>query len=121
MAYNGCMPPPDKSIVWLKGQVITPPFSERARVLAGHLLRQLQRGEMLTMPDSRPMPVVEPECHELRVRDVDHFWRLMYYVSVEEIVVLEVWSKKTQRTPDDLIKDCRRRLRAYLAERQEGN
>jgi phage-related protein len=90
MAYNGCMPPPDKSIVWLKGHVTTPPFSARARMLVGHLLRRLQRRETLTMPDSRPMPAVDPGCHELRVREMDHFWRLMYFIGPEEIVVLEV-------------------------------
>jgi phage-related protein len=87
--------------------------------LVGHLLRLLQRGQTVAMPDSRPMPSVEPGCHELRVRDVDHSWRLIYYVGPDEIVVLDVWSKKTNQTPDNVIRECRRRLHAYQAAKRK--
>jgi hypothetical protein len=40
----------DKPIVWLRGEVKTPPFSAAARLEAGTLLRRLQRGEKLGMP-----------------------------------------------------------------------
>jgi hypothetical protein len=36
----------DKPLVWLKGKVKTPPFSKKARLEAGILLRLLQRGEL---------------------------------------------------------------------------
>jgi len=49
---------PDKPLVWLHGQVKTPPFSSEARVEAGFLLRRLQRGETPGLPASRPMPAV---------------------------------------------------------------
>jgi len=35
----------DKALVWLKGEVKTPPFSTRARLEAGLLLRRLQQGK----------------------------------------------------------------------------
>jgi hypothetical protein len=38
-------------------------------VEGGMLLRRLQRGETLSMPESRPMPTIGPRCHELRVDD----------------------------------------------------
>jgi hypothetical protein len=38
----GAMPPRDKPIAWLKGEVKTPPLSAAARLEAGYLLRQLQ-------------------------------------------------------------------------------
>ena len=50
------MAPGDKPLVWLHGEVKTPPFSPPARVEAGVLLRRLQRGERLAMPQSRPVP-----------------------------------------------------------------
>ena len=47
------MSPGDKPLVWLHGQISTPPFSKAARVEAGYLLRVLQKGETLPMPHSR--------------------------------------------------------------------
>jgi hypothetical protein len=61
----------EKPLAWLSGEIKTPPFSSEARVEAGFLLRQLQRGEQLAMPHSRPMPSIAPRCHELRIRERD--------------------------------------------------
>jgi len=63
------MSPGDKPLVWLHGEVRTPPFSKAARLEAGLLLRSLQRGENLSLPQSRPMPSIGPRCHELRIID----------------------------------------------------
>jgi len=46
----------DKPLVWMHGEIATPPFSENARIEAGYLLRQLQNGKPLTLPQSRTMP-----------------------------------------------------------------
>jgi hypothetical protein len=59
----------DKPLVWLHGEVKTPPFSPGGRVEVGVLLRRLQRSESLGLPHSRPMPSIGPKCHELRVTD----------------------------------------------------
>jgi hypothetical protein len=59
----------DRPLVWLRGKVVTPPFSPAGRKEAGFLLRMLQRGETLSMPQSRPMPSVGRRCHELRIHD----------------------------------------------------
>jgi hypothetical protein len=66
----------DKPIVWLKGEVKTPPFGERARIEAGLLLRRLQQGQKLSLPHSRPMPTIGGQCHELRIQDRDQTWRI---------------------------------------------
>lgn len=58
-----------KPLAWLHGEVKTPPFSARARAEAGYLLRLLQEGERLGLPESRPMPRIGSNCHELRVVD----------------------------------------------------
>jgi phage-related protein len=62
----------DKPLVWLKGAVKTPPFGEKARIEAGFLLRRLQQGDTLSLPQSRPMPAIGPHCHELRITDRNH-------------------------------------------------
>ena len=58
-----------KRIVWLRGGIKSPPFSVSARRKAGALIRMLQEGESLGMPQSRPMPIIGPRCQELRVKD----------------------------------------------------
>ena len=40
----------DKPLVWLHGEVKTPPMSSPARVETGYLLRRLQSGELLSLP-----------------------------------------------------------------------
>ncbi len=67
--------PDQKSLVWLKGEIKTPPFSREARIEAGFLLRQLQQEEMLSLPHSRPMPSIGKNCHELRITDQNKIWR----------------------------------------------
>ncbi len=77
------------------------------------LLRQLQDGESLGMPHSRPMPSIGPRCHELRVRDEDQNWRIVYRLDPDAIVIVTVFAKAAQQTPKRVINDCQRRLRAY--------
>ena len=103
----------DKPLAWLHGQVKTPPLSREARIETGFLLRRLQRGERLQMPQSRPMPSVGARCHELRINDADTTWRLIYRIDPDAIVIVEVFAKKTQRTPKDVIQACRKRLQEY--------
>ncbi len=103
----------DKPVVWLHGEVKTPPFSRGARLEAGLLLRRLQTGEKLTLPWSRPMPSIGPRCHELRIVDENASWRIVYRVDDDAIVVVEVFRKQTQRTPGSIIGSCKRRLRQY--------
>jgi phage-related protein len=107
-------PPPreDKPLVWLSGELKTPPMASEARVEGGMLLRRVQRGDTLSMPESRPMPTIGPRCHELRIDDVvqKKEWRIIYYVGKLAIAVLDVFAKNTRETPDDVIKNCKRRL-----------
>jgi phage-related protein len=102
-----------KPLAWLHGEVKTPPFSANARVEAGFLLRQLQDGVKLALPQSRPMPSIDQACHELRVRDENRTWRIVYGLERDAVVILEVFAKKTERTPDSVIRACKRRLTQY--------
>lgn len=103
----------DKPLVWLHGEIKTPPFSAEARLEAGVLLRRLQRGESLALPHSRPMPEVGARCHELRVRDRDQNWRILYRTDADAVVIAEVWNKTTRTTPRQVITQAKRRLRLY--------
>ena len=103
----------ERPLVWLKGEVKTPPFSLNGRLEAGFLLRRLQQGERLGLPHSRPMPSVGPQCHELRVLDRGDQWRILYRINSDAIVILEVFAKTTPQTPRTVIDACRERLRGY--------
>ena len=103
----------DKPLVWLHGEVKTPPFSTEARLQAGVLLRRLQRGERLGMPHSRPMPSIGRRCHELRIRDQNETWRIVFRLDGDAVVILEVFSKKSRATPQAIMDVCKRRLKRY--------
>ena len=103
----------DKPLVWLEGEVKSPPFSQQARIEAGFLLRKLQQGEILTMPASRAMPGIGSGCHELRIVDEDKTWRIIYFIDTDAIVILEVFAKKDRKTPKHTIETCKKRLNLY--------
>ncbi len=107
------MTPRDKPLVWLRGEIKTPPFGPKARIEAGSLLRRLQHGESLGLPQSRPMPIIGSGCHELRILDGDVNWRIMYHVATDAIVILDVFRKKTAATPKTVATDCQRRLATF--------
>ena len=105
----------DKPLAWLHGEVKTPPVSQEARLEAGVLLRRLQQGEILGLPYSRPMPSIAAHCHELRIRDSDKNWRIIYRIDDDAILILEVFQKTTQKTPTNIINNCQKRLKKYDA------
>ncbi len=107
------MIPADKPLVWLHGEIKTPPFSKTARIEAGFLLRRLQIGEKLGLPWSRPMPSIGNRCHELRINDENLNWRIIYRIDTDAIVILDVFQKQTQRTPHYLIERCKKRIQMY--------
>jgi phage-related protein len=109
----GDMEETDNPLVWLHGEVKTPPFSQGAKLQAGFLLRQIQSGERLAMPRSRPMPSIGARCHELRINYQDATWRIIYRIDGDAIVVLEVFQKRTQKTPQQVIEVCKKRIRLY--------
>ena len=84
-----------KPLLWLHGEVKTPPFSADARIEAGVLIRRLQEGINISLPHSRPMPRIGRGCHELRILDENRTWRIVYYVDTLAIVILEVFAKST--------------------------
>jgi len=102
-----------KPLVWLHGEIKSPPFTPAARIEAGMLLRLLQNGEYVGMPQSRPLPRIGCRCHELRLYDGGLAWRIVYALEPDAILILAEFAKKTRETPDSIISTCRRRLAAY--------
>jgi phage-related protein len=103
----------EKPLVWLHGEVKTPPLTSAARIEAGYLLRQLQMGVKLSLPHSRPMSVIGMRCHELRINDENKTWRIIYRIDADAIIILEVFEKRSQKTPQKVIEKCKRRIRFY--------
>jgi phage-related protein len=67
----------------------------------------------LGLPHSRPMPMIGPRCHELRINDAATTFRIMYRLDPDAVIILEVFSKQTRQTPTSVIEACQRRLRDY--------
>lgn len=113
LTYDLIVVSDDKPLVWLGAEINSPPFSVTAKREAGFLIRQLQRGDLLSMPQSRPMPTIGPRCHELRITDVNTTWRIIYRIDHDAIVLLSVFAKETQATPKNIIDMCKGRLAEY--------
>lgn len=105
--------PLPKLLVWLHGEIKTPPFTTEGRQEAGMLLRLLQQGEQLRMPQAELLPDVGGRCGALRVRDAEHNWRIMYRIDPDAVLILEVYAKKTRKIPDEVMECCRQRLKQY--------
>ena len=102
-----------KPLVWLHGEIKSPPRSKAARIKAGFLLRQLQNGIKLSLPQSRPLASIGKRCHELRLNDNDKTWRIIYRIDSDAIILLEVFQKQTNKTPKQIIENSKRRLNQY--------
>jgi phage-related protein len=107
------MSPNDKPLIWLYGEIVSPPFSLKARIECGYLLRLLQKGIKLSLPQSRPMPSIGSSCHELRINDESGIWRIIYRLDSDAIIILDVFEKKTQKTPKTVIENCKLRIKRY--------
>jgi len=106
-----------KPVIWVHGDLKSPPMSSAARIEAGYLLGLVQEGINLGMPQSRPMPQIGRRCHELRVRDEDTNWRIIYRIDDRAILVVDIFKKKSGTTPSTtpkrVIEACGKRLRTY--------
>ena len=75
----------EKPLIWVHGEVKTPPLSSAARIEAGYLLRKLQMGHLLSLPHLRPMPSIGLRCHELRIDDQNKTWRVVYRIDNDAV------------------------------------
>ncbi|RYZ83293.1 MAG: hypothetical protein EOP06_20245 [Proteobacteria bacterium] len=54
--------------------------------------------------------------HELRINDEHETWRIIYRIDPDAILIAEVFSKKTQETPQNVIDACKSRFKRYDAQ-----
>lgn len=88
------------------------PFMRR-KILG--LFGLLQSGANLGLPISRPMPVIAPGAHELRLKDAAGQIRIFYYTKQEDyILIFHFLRKKTQKTPPQELSLARKRLEEML-------
>ena len=84
-------------------------FPAIARRECGHQLDRVQRG--LLPEDVKPMPSVGAGVQEIRVRDQDGAFRVIYIATRSDAVyVLHAFQKKTQATPKRVLDLARTRL-----------
>jgi outer membrane protein insertion porin family len=49
------------------------------------------------------MPSIGKRCHELRVNDENITWRIIYRIDIDAIIIIDMFSKKTSKTPKTVI------------------
>lgn len=73
-------------------------FPDDARRSAGHQLDRVQRG--LDPNDWKPISSIGSGVREIRVKDADGIYRVIYVAKFHDAVyVLHAFQKKTQKTP----------------------
>ena len=87
---------------------------------AGFLLRMVQDGLKISLPQSRPMPDIWPRCHELKVRDENLDWRVVYRIDPDVILIVAVCPKKTGQTTKHDIDRCKAILKRYEADSKQA-
>lgn len=100
-----------KSIVFLGDSLdIVRAFPEQARRQAGFELRRVQHG--LDPSDWKPMRSIGAGAREIRVRDANGAFRLLYIASFADAVyVLHAFQKKTKKTANRELDIAASRLR----------
>ena len=93
-------------------------FPEDARREIGKAIFDLQKGEKLSMPLSRPMPSVGAGVEEIRIKDRAGAYRVFYFTRMADAVcVFHAFMKKTPRTPPHEIELAQTRLKEMLDEK----
>ena len=73
-------------------------FPEDARRHVGYELYKVQQG--LDPSDWKPMSIIGPGAREIRIREVGGAYRVLYVAMLgERVYVLNVFQKKSQKTP----------------------
>jgi len=90
-------------------------YSKEIKSKLGDLILDLQLGESISMPDSRPMPSVGPGVSELRVKDSQNQYRAFYYLKVAgKVIIFHAFVKKTEKTLKREIDIGKKRLKDIL-------
>lgn len=107
-----------KEVFWSKQALeVVRGFSVEVRQEIGALFRLLQQGERLGMPQARPMSQLATSAFELRIKDRNGIYRVIYVlVDKNRIFVPHAFIKKTQKTPRHELEVAQKRLRRLVEE-----
>lgn len=76
---------------------------------------RLERGHILSLPLSRPMPSIGSGVHELRFRDRSGIYRVIYFLAgSSRIWFLHAFKKTTQKTSPHNIAVAKERLKRVI-------
>ena len=90
-------------------------FPDEIREDLADLLARLDTGLKLSMPLSRPMPSIASGVHELRLKDRNGIYRVIYiFLDAGNIWLVHAFVKKDQKTPQHNIELAKKRLRELL-------
>jgi phage-related protein len=90
-------------------------FPEEIREDLADALARLEEGHHLSLPLSRSIPSIGSGVHELRFRDRQGIYRVIYFIKKsQEIWLLHAFKKKTQKTPQQNIDLALKRLKGII-------
>lgn len=90
-------------------------FPESARSDAGYALREVQKNNEPS--DWKPMSSIGKGVKEIRIKDEQGIYRVVYVVKyLDRVNVLHAFQKKTQKTAKKDIELAKQRLRLVLEE-----
>ena len=105
------------AVFHLRARAAIRDFPEGVRRELGKVIFDLQKGEKISMPLSRPMPSVAAGVEELRVKDHSGAYRVFYYLRLtDSVLIFHAFAKKTRKTPTREIALARKRLKEMLDE-----
>lgn len=107
-----------KCIKWnLKAREFVRGLDANTRREIGTLLMLLQSGKKLTAPQSKPVKAIHESASELRVRDRNGIYRIIYVLNIgDKIIIPHAFTKKTQKIPKKEIKTSIKRLKELINE-----
>jgi phage-related protein len=100
-----------------KARAVLKGFPVNVRREFGKAIFDLQKGESLVMPLSRPMPAVAVGAAELRIKDRTGAYRTFCFTRVADaVLIFHAFVKKTVKTPPHELDLARKRLKEMLYE-----
>ncbi len=94
-------------------------FPETVRSEAGFELREVQKGNEPT--DWKPMSSIGAGVKEIRVKDKQGVFRVVYLVKyLDRVIVLHAFQKKTQKTAKKDLDLAKQRLKLVLEDVKNG-
>ena len=81
-----------------KAREVIKGFPKEVKKDIGKFILDLQYGEALVFPTSRPMQSVGKGVSEIRIRNIDGTFRVFYYTKVKDcILVFHAFRKRTKK------------------------